>query len=70
METEKITENKVMCLNCKGIVESKDDSIETCSCGRVKISGGFMSLKRFELTEGVDYTELSQFYLVEAKQSI
>jgi hypothetical protein len=53
-----IKENKVRCLKCNDVIESKSsyDRV-TCSCGAVSVDGGKLYLKRTGKKE--DYEELS-----------
>lgn len=62
---EKIIENKVQCKKCGDVVSSNDNNISSCKCGFIKITGGFKSLQRGSLKEGIDYIEMSKFYLAE-----
>lgn len=61
-----IAENKVECLKCNTVVQSFTDSPIACDCGHVKIGGGQTNLLRYNLIEGVDYKELSNFLLLES----
>jgi hypothetical protein len=59
---KKILKNSVKCRKCGDIIQSCSESAFTaCKCGQTKISGGFSQLIR----EGVEYDEMSQFFLVE-----
>ena len=51
----KILTNKIKCINCGDILESKTPN-ERCSCGKVAIDGGHEYLKRIGNEE--DYIEL------------
>ena len=63
---KKIVDNKVQCIQCGDVVMSIDENdIENCSCGKVSITGGYEKINRFNLVEGVDFKELSTFYIVE-----
>ena len=55
----RIISNKVKCLNCGDIIESKYvNDLKKCSCGKVAIDGGHEYLKRLGNEE--DYIELSE----------
>jgi len=57
-----IVHNRVRCLYCGDVIESKDYYAETeCKCGKIKITGGLYALKRIGVREGHDYAELSKF---------
>ena len=52
--------NKIQCIHCKDIVESKHQhDYVTCSCGKVSTDGGHDYLKR-SYHKSVDYIELSE----------
>ena len=56
---EKIVSNKVKCVYCGDILESKNNNdFKKCSCGAVAIDGGHEFLKRIGSEE--DYIELSE----------
>ena len=56
---EKIIINKVKCVNCGDILESKTvNDYKRCSCGKIAIDGGHDYLKRIGNEE--DYIELSE----------
>ena len=56
---KKIISNKVKCINCGDILESKTvNDFKRCSCGKVAIDGGNDYLKRIGKEE--DYIELSE----------
>lgn len=56
---KKIITNKIQCIYCKDIIESKDNyDLKRCSCGKVAIDGGKEYLKRIGNTS--DYIELSE----------
>ncbi len=56
---EKISKNKVKCVYCGDVLESKfPNDTKTCSCGRITISGGHNELKRYG--KKTDYIEMSQ----------
>lgn len=70
-EDSMIVVNKIKCLSCGDeIVSELETMFKTCSCGKIKISGGQKDTIRV-LSEGtvakvdVDYTELSTFLLNE-----
>ena len=55
----KIITNKIKCINCGDILESKSpNEFKRCSCGKVAIDGGHEYLKRIGNDE--DYIELSK----------
>ena len=55
----RILSNKVQCVNCGDIIESKSENdYKKCSCGKVAIIGGKKYLKRIGNEE--DYIELSE----------
>lgn len=55
----KIISNKIKCINCGDILESKSpNDFKRCSCGKVAIDGGHDYLKRIDDDE--DYIELSK----------
>ena len=55
----KILTNKIKCIKCGDILESKTpNDFKTCSCGKVAIDGGHEYLKRIGNEE--DYIELSE----------
>lgn len=57
-----ITVNKARCLKCNDVVVSNSDTagtMESCSCGSLKISGGSTALVRNGIP-GKDYEELSK----------
>lgn len=54
-----IISNKVKCINCGEIIESKAiNDFKRCSCGKIAIDGGKEYLKRIGNEE--DYIELSE----------
>ena len=54
-----IITNKIKCLNCGDVLESKEENdFKRCSCGKVAIDGGYDYLKRIGNEE--DYIELSE----------
>ena len=56
----KIISNKIQCLRCKEVVESKyPHDLKKCCCGKVAIDGGHEYLKRIG-KENIDYIELSK----------
>ena len=56
---EKILSNKVKCLHCGDVIESKTvHDFQKCSCGSISIDGGHEYLKRIGKEE--DYVELSE----------
>lgn len=56
---KKIVINKIKCINCGDILESKTpNDFKRCSCGKVAIDGGHDYLKRIGNDE--DYIELSE----------
>ena len=56
---KKIVINKIKCINCGDILESKaPNDFKRCSCGKVAIDGGHDYLKRIGNDE--DYIELSE----------
>lgn len=56
---KKIVINKIKCINCGDILESKTpNDFNRCSCGKVAIDGGHDYLKRIGNDE--DYIELSE----------
>lgn len=66
-----LTLNKAKCLSCGDEIISEVESVfKSCSCGKLKISGGKKDTIRV-LTEGspakvgVDYAELSTYLLNE-----
>ena len=65
MPEQKIVENKVQCLSCNEILLSIDDEPVKCKCEKVSISGGYVKIVRGDLKEGIDYKELSKFYMCE-----
>jgi hypothetical protein len=55
-----IQENKARCKHCGDLLISSEDQVEdTCTCGKLKVSGGKGYLGRTG-TKGVDYEELSE----------
>lgn len=55
----KILTNKIKCINCGDILESKTpNDFKLCSCGKVAIDGGHEYLKRIANEE--DYIELCE----------
>lgn len=55
----KIISNKIKCINCGDILESKSpNDFKRCSCGKVAIDGGHDYLKR--IGDDEDYIELSK----------
>lgn len=55
----KIISNKIKCINCGDILESKSpNDFKRCSCGKVAIDGGHGYLKR--IGDDADYIELSK----------
>lgn len=58
----KILRNRLQCLHCDTIIESRDASAEPvwCSCGAVGVSGGLEALKRHSSCTG-DYKDLSKW---------
>ncbi len=55
----KILTNKIKCIKCGDILESKTpNDFKWCSCGKVAIDGGHEYLKRIGNEE--DYIELSK----------
>ena len=55
----KIISNKIKCINCGDILESKSpNDFKRCSCGKVAIDGGHDYLKR--IGDDEDYSELSK----------
>ena len=55
----KILTNKIKCINCGDVLESKTPhDFKRCSCGKVAIDGGHEYLKRIGNEE--DYIELSE----------
>ena len=56
---KKIVINKIKCINCGDILESKTpNDFKRCSCGKVAIDGGRDYLKR--IGNEADYIELSE----------
>lgn len=56
---KKIIINKIKCINCGDIIESKvPNDFKRCSCGKVAIDGGHDYLKRIGNED--DYIELSE----------
>ena len=56
---KKIIRNKVKCINCGDILESKSkNEFRRCSCGKIAIDGGYDYLKRIGKED--DYIELSE----------
>ena len=54
-----IITNKIKCINCGDVLESKEENdFKRCSCGKVAIDGGHDYLKRIGNEE--DYIELSE----------
>lgn len=55
----KIISNKIKCINCGDILESKSpNDFKRCSCGKVAIDGEHDYLKR--IGDDEDYIELSK----------
>lgn len=56
----KIISNKIQCVRCKDIIESKyPHDFRKCCCGKVAVDGGHEYLKRVG-NENLDYIELSE----------
>ena len=65
--TMKIISNKIRCIHCGDIIESKTvHDFKWCSCERVAVDGGKDYLRRCYKEQG-DYEELSEYEAVEEK---
>lgn len=62
-QNKKIKTNKIICKNCKEVIESKHrHNFVECSCGRVFVDGGKDYLRRGYFTSvEQDYEELSEY---------
>lgn len=61
----KIYSNKIKCIHCGDVIESKTvHDFKSCSCGRVSVDGGKDYLRRCYKEKG-DYEELSEYDVIE-----
>jgi len=59
--TVKITKNRIKCVHCHQVIESKHrHDFVTCSCGKVSVDGGFSYLRRGFQNSFDDFIDLSE----------
>ena len=61
--TKKIKSNKLQCMTCMEIIESKHrHDFVTCKCGNFSVDGGLDYLKRSAKSFNNPFKELGEFY--------
>lgn len=61
MTNKRITVNKIKCLTCQDVIESKHrHDYKDCKCGAVGVDGGLSYLRRL-WDKGAGYEELSEY---------
>lgn len=63
---ERIIRNAAKCNHCGDVIESKHrHDLQMCSCKRIFVDGGHCYLRRKFTDNPDDYTELSEYEVIE-----